>query len=196
MNFLAHAYLSFENPQFLAGNMISDFVKGAQKNNFPRDVRQGIQLHRDIDSFTDAHPALQEAKNIFRPHYRLYSSAIVDVLLDHFLANDPTEFTLPRLMEFTQATYASLQNQASLLPPTFLRVFGYMQAENWLYGYHTREGMARSLRGLARRAAYLEESETAFRLFESQYDLLGEIYGRFFPDVKLYAKGRYETLAA
>lgn len=28
MNYLAHAYLSFDEPEILVGNMISDFVKG------------------------------------------------------------------------------------------------------------------------------------------------------------------------
>ena len=31
MNYLAHAYLSFGDPDILAGNMISDFVKGKKK---------------------------------------------------------------------------------------------------------------------------------------------------------------------
>ena len=31
MNYLAHAYLSFNKPDILAGNIISDFVKGKKK---------------------------------------------------------------------------------------------------------------------------------------------------------------------
>src|SRR3982750_1233909 len=92
MNFLAHAYLSFNDPQILAGNMISDFVKGRDKFSFSGKIQQGIALHREIDQFTDVHPATQKAKSIFRPSYRLYSGAIMDVLYDHFLANDASVF--------------------------------------------------------------------------------------------------------
>ncbi len=35
MNYLAHAYLSFGDPDILAGNMISDFVKGKKKFDYP-----------------------------------------------------------------------------------------------------------------------------------------------------------------
>ncbi len=35
MNYLAHAYLSFNDPDVLAGNMISDFVKGKKKFDYP-----------------------------------------------------------------------------------------------------------------------------------------------------------------
>jgi acyl carrier protein phosphodiesterase len=34
MNYLAHAYLSFNEPEILTGNMISDFVKGKKKFEF------------------------------------------------------------------------------------------------------------------------------------------------------------------
>lgn len=88
MNYLAHATLSFGVPHVLVGNMISDFVKGGQKLGYAASVQKGIELHRAIDGFTDDHPATARAKQFFRADYRLYSGPIVDVLYDHFLAND------------------------------------------------------------------------------------------------------------
>jgi acyl carrier protein phosphodiesterase len=84
MNYLAHAYLSFGHPGILTGNMISDFVKGKKKFDYPSEVQQGIALHRAIDQFTDTHEATREAKQVFRPAYRLYSGAFVDVVYDHY----------------------------------------------------------------------------------------------------------------
>src|SRR5678816_1567442 len=88
MNYLGHAYLSFDSRPILVGNMISDFVKGKEQFVFSGKVQQGILLHRQIDQFTDTHPAIRKAMEIFRPYYRLYSAPIMDILLDHFLAND------------------------------------------------------------------------------------------------------------
>ena len=90
MNFLAHAYLSFQHPGVTVGNMISDFVKGSKKDTLPYDVRQGVMLHRAIDAYTDSHEVIGSVKAFFRPHYRLYSGAIVDIIFDHFLATDAT----------------------------------------------------------------------------------------------------------
>src|SRR5690349_9308251 len=92
MNYLGHAYLSFNSPPILVGNMISDFVKGAGKFSFSGNIQKGITLHRQIDDFTDSHPATKEAMKIFRPQYRLYSGPIMDILYDYFLANDPDLF--------------------------------------------------------------------------------------------------------
>jgi acyl carrier protein phosphodiesterase len=75
MNYLAHAYLSFNEPEILAGNMISDFVKGKKKFDYSLTIQQGIALHRAIDQFTDFHPVTQEAKSYFKKDYRLYSGA-------------------------------------------------------------------------------------------------------------------------
>ncbi|MGV3656487.1 MAG: ACP phosphodiesterase [Chitinophagaceae bacterium] len=194
MNFLAHAYLSFGHPQVLTGNMISDFVKGRAKFDFPPGIQKGIALHRAIDAFTDVHGATKEAMEIFRPHYRLYSGAIMDVLYDHFLASDETIFTTESLHQFTQQVYTTLEKNALHLPPPFAHTLLYMKSENWLYHYSTTAGIEKSLRGLSRRAAYMPESETAMQLFEQHYNLLKSLYVSFMADVKLYAKQQFEQL--
>jgi acyl carrier protein phosphodiesterase len=43
MNYLAHAYLSFNQPEILVGNMISDFVKGKKKFDFAPGIQK--ELH-------------------------------------------------------------------------------------------------------------------------------------------------------
>ena len=194
MNFLAHAYLSFQHPQILVGNMISDFVKGAAKNAYPNDVRQGIVLHREIDSFTDSHPAIQKAKEIFRPAYRLYSGALIDVLFDHYLAKDV--FTEASLKTFTTDVYAVLEKNTAQLPPGFVLLLSYMKAEDWLYSYRNERGMKDGLRRLVRRAAYLSDSQTAYQLFIDHYEALQNCYKEFFPDVKQFAKQRFGELLA
>ena len=75
MNFLAHSYLSFSEEQ-LVGNMIADFVKNRDVARLPESIQKGIKLHRAIDTFTDAHSLIHEAKAPFRPLVRLYSGSI------------------------------------------------------------------------------------------------------------------------
>jgi acyl carrier protein phosphodiesterase len=194
MNFLAHAYLSFEHPQILVGNMISDFVKGAAKDRYANDVRQGIMLHRYIDEYTDNHPATKNAKEIFRPYYRLYSGAIIDILYDHFLANDPMLFDEITLKAFTQSVYTVLEDHSAHLPEHFVPVLAYMSTDDWLFNYRYTSGMQKSLRGLVRRAAYLSESDTAYQLFLDNYKAIEGYYHDFFPDVKQFAKQRFTEL--
>src|SRR4051812_19995322 len=194
MNYLAHAYLSFNQPHIIVGNMISDFVKGAAKLGFSGNIQKGITLHRNIDEFTDNHPATKKAKEFFRPAYRLYSGAIVDVLYDHFLANDSEIFDESSLKAFSTGIYLQLEAHASELPERFIYVFMYMRTQDWLFNYRFTEGTRKSLGGLVRRAAYLSESDTAYNLFLEHYVSLNECYHEFFQDVKLFAKRRLEEL--
>ena len=195
MNYLAHAYLSFNQPAILAGNLISDFVKGKQTLLYPDEVQKGILLHRAIDSFTDEHAATREAKNIFKPHYRLYSAAFIDVSYDHFLANDWEQFTNDdSLSQFSQQVYNSLDNYLEVFPEPFRRMYPYMKQQNWLYNYRNREGIEKSFAGVVHRAAYLTESKTAFRLFEDNYHRLQQYYADFFPALQQYTYDRLQAM--
>lgn len=194
MNYLAHAYLSFNEPEILVGNMISDFVKGKKKFDYSAGIQRGIALHRFIDEFTDDHPATKEAKEIFRPDYRLYAGAFADVVYDHFLAVDSNEFTGTSLMNFTQQTYHQLSAYITVFPERFQKMFPYMQQQNWLYNYQFRPGIEKSFGGVVRRSAYLTESGKAFKLFEKHYDLLRDCYKKFFPAVKQHAREKLNQL--
>ena len=187
MNYLAHAYLSFNRPGILVGNMISDFVKGRKKFDYPLQIQQGIALHREIDTFTDNHFATKEAKNIFRPAYRLYAGSFMDVVYDHFLALDENEFTNDSLKAFTINTYNLLDKYTDHFPEKFTAMYPYMKAHNWLYHYRYREGIQKSLGGLVRRSKYLTESDTAYLLFNEHYDELKQFYRLFFPELKSMA---------
>jgi acyl carrier protein phosphodiesterase len=194
LNYLAHAFLSFDHEEILVGNMVSDFVKGKAKFNFPDNIQKGITLHRAIDSFTDTHQATLMAKTIFRPHYRLYSGAFIDVVYDHFLANDPKEFAEETLRNFSERVYAILDRHVEYLPERFLGMFSYMKSQNWLFNYRSRRGTEASFRGLVRRAKYIDEGETAGLLLEKNYEVLHKYYTVFFPDVKSFAYKMYEDI--
>lgn len=195
MNYLAHAYLSFNDPEIVVGNMISDFVKGKKKFDYPIRIQAGIMLHRIIDTFTDDHPATREAKEFFRPHYRLYSGAFIDVAYDHFLATDATEFTESSLYAFSQQVYHVLEENKQWLPDRFAGMFPYMKSQNWLFNYRTQLGTQRSFEGLVRRSTYLEESETAARLFEKHYQPLQQCYRHFWNDTRPFIFKQYEILS-
>jgi len=116
MNYLAHAYLSFNLPQILVGNMISDYIKGKKQFDYPETIQKGIRLHRAIDTFTDQHAATREAKKFFKPAVGAYAGAFMDVVYDHFLARDEAELAEHDLQQFTRQVYTQLSEHHHLLP--------------------------------------------------------------------------------
>ena len=188
MNYLAHAYLSFNQPEILAGNMISDFVKGKQKFTYSSGVQKGITLHRLIDQFTDTHATTHEAKQYFKSAVGLYAGAFMDIVYDHFLALDNTLHSAPALAHFAEATYDVLDTFENILPQKFARMLPYMRTQNWLYNYRTIQGIENSFGGLVRRAVYLNNSLAAFDAFMQHYNELKQYYEAFFPEVKVFAQ--------
>ncbi|PSL49588.1 acyl carrier protein phosphodiesterase [Chitinophaga niastensis] len=190
MNHLAHAYLSFHQPELITGNLIADFVKGKKNlSTYEAGIQQGIRIHRAIDTFTDQHPVTGKAKVFFRPSCGLYSGVFTDLVYDHFLATDPDRFTNESLYSFARYVYNEITLREQLLPPAFLQMFQYMQQYNWLYNYHTTEGMSSAFRGVARRAKYLEtDGAVVFAVFMEHYAALKECYQVFFPQLQTYVE--------
>ncbi len=191
MNYLAHAHLSFHHPEILAGNMISDFVKGKKQYEYPSLIQKGIRLHRNIDSFTDLHPATKKAKAIFKPAAGAYAGAFMDIVYDHFLALDAREFPEGSLLPFTEEVYAQLAANESILPPKFALMLPYMRSQNWLYHYQFPDGIEKSFGGMTRRARYLTDYGPAFRCFINHYEALKRQYEAFFPFVKEFASSQF-----
>lgn len=192
MNFLAHAYLSFNNPGVLVGNMISDFVKGNRKEDYEGEILAGILLHRSIDSYTDSHPYIQDIKLYFKKDYRLYAAPIVDVVLDYFVANDTDNFeTQEDLFIFTSNVYAQLEKNREHLPEQFKNMLPYMISQNWLYNYRTETGIKNSLMGLHRRAKYMDSPDHAFEIFLHHRAEIENIYQPFFTLLKKHAKDNF-----
>jgi acyl carrier protein phosphodiesterase len=194
MNYLAHAYLSFKHEDILLGNLISDFVKGKKKFDYPLLIQKGITLHRNIDTFTDEHSITRAAKVYFKESVGLYSGAFVDVVYDHFLAAEENYWMDESLQSFAANVYQVLEDHFQSLPDKLQRMLPYMKSQNWLYNYQFTWGIERSFEGLTRRAAYLNNSAAAYEAFINNYHALQQLSERFLPDVKKYASQQFHQL--
>lgn len=189
MNFLAHLYLSFDNPGIMVGNFIGDFVKGRDfHTRFERSVALGIELHRLIDAFTDEHPLVKASKDRLRPKYRHYAAVIVDIFYDHFLAKNWAQFHTRSLPDFAVQSYAILEAHHPILPEETRYMLPYMVNHNWLVSYATKEGIQRALGGMARRTTFhsrMEEATAELTSFNKEFEQ--EFMG-FFPRLRAYAQ--------
>jgi acyl carrier protein phosphodiesterase len=194
VNYLAHAYLSFDDHEVLTGNMISDFVKGKKKYDYPSRILGGINLHRAIDEFTDDHHVVRSIAGLFKPVYGRYSNAMIDVVFDHFLASALSREDDEAFEIFTRTVYRHLETFTNILPVTFNNIFPYMKQHNWLYNYQFAWGIQKSITGLVHRARYLSDSESAFKIFQYRYNDFKSAYEEFFPLLRTFALEKFSDI--
>lgn len=196
MNFLAHAYLSFDQPTILVGNFIGDFVKGDLKQQFEPEIIMGVYLHRAIDKFTDTHPIVKESQEVLKPIFFRYSSVITDMFFDYFLAKNWEKYDDRPLEEFAASVYTLMETYEPILPPKFTHTFKYMRKENWLVSYGTYEGIKRALTGISYRATFKSNLEAAPYYLLKHHDLFERHFEAFFPELEAFSREQLELLKA
>ncbi|RIH66274.1 DUF479 domain-containing protein [Mariniphaga sediminis] len=172
VNFLAHLYLSGDDEKLLTGNFIGDYVKGKNFLKYPGKIREGILLHRQIDSFTDKHRLFREVKKLFRDEFGLYSGVVTDLVFDHFLAIDWRAYHPLTLSRFARRVHAVLLSHFFYLPP---RVQGFLPVlikNKRLESYARLEGIQQSLEIMGRYTSLPPKSETAIEILRQNFDFI------------------------
>ena len=184
MNYLAHSFLAFSEEQ-IVGQFLEDVIPNRDRFFYPERMQQGITLHREIDTFTDAHPELREAKKIFSPLVRLYSGAFVDVSMDYFLANSLSDKVLK---DHAENVYQVLRKYEDFLPEKLLRMVNGMEKDNWLYNYKEDWGIQYSIQNVLNKAKYLDKYLPVFEVFMNNKPQLQKHFDVFFPELLEYSK--------
>jgi acyl carrier protein phosphodiesterase len=188
MNYLAHLVLSGVDKELRIGNFIADSVRGKNFSRFPERVAQGIMVHRYIDTFTDNHPIVKQSKNLIRPTYGLWSSVIVDLYYDHFIAANWSDFHPVELEKYTLSFYADLEEYWDILPPRIQRFYPVMVEHNWIYSYRTVKGMSQILYQMNKRTKGKSNMQNADKELILHYDLLETQFRLFFTELQTYSK--------
>ncbi|MFO7721283.1 MAG: acyl carrier protein phosphodiesterase [Gillisia sp.] len=187
MNYLAHIYLSGEDEQMKIGNFIADSVKGRKFIGIPEKVKNGIILHRAIDTFTDSHPVVKKSVHRLFPVYSHYSAVIVDILYDHFLAANWSEYSRIPLEKYVAEFYDLLNENFEILPKKVKHFLPYMIRDNWLLNYATIEGIGKILFQMDQRTenrSQMQLATTELKLYYSEFE---EEFRLFFTDLENFS---------
>ena len=190
MNFLAHLALSGDDPEVILGNLMGDFLKGVDASGYPPGIHKGIQLHRRIDSFTDAHPVFARSRRRLPPPYRRYGGVLVDVFYDHFLARDWRRYSPAEdLDSFVHRTYRTLSNPPAEPPPRLQRALPRMIREDWLRSYVTEDGVDLTLKRISRRVSRANPLPDGASQLALHYAGFAADFAEFYPSLIRHATG-------
>jgi acyl carrier protein phosphodiesterase len=186
MNYLAHIYLSGDDEEIIIGNFIGDFVKGHQFNQYTQMIRKGIILHRYIDSFTDTHAIVRRSKARLNEEYHKYSGIIIDILYDHFLVKNWSNYSDAPLDEFINKFFNLANRYFDLLPESVKFFLPSFIKNNWIKMYDTVEGIQEVLLRMSSRTSLPDNTTLGVAVLRRDYDLFEAEFQAYFPALIAY----------
>lgn len=182
MNLLAHLHLGdgLSSTAAVAGNLLADYCRGSGGGEFG----EGVRLHREIDSFTDNHRLVAEARSLFEGEYRRFGGVLADLAFDHCLMLRWDEWS-PEIQcaTFIDTRLERVLGTGKQLPKSALLVVRKMFQEGWLHRYSQIEGIGNSIARIASRRPVAKGLQGGEQQIAAQLGRLLEIFGAFYPEL-------------
>lgn len=184
MNFLAHLYLSFDEPALLIGNFITDFMKKPKEiAALAPEIRQGVALHHHIDRFTDTHPNVLDSKRRLYDRHGKYASVIVDIFYDYLLSKNWKTYQTESLQTFAQRTYAIFEAHKEALPPRVQPAVNNLIEYDWLTGYAAPDSLSYVFHRVAQRTSFSSNIAEAPKDLFKEEAAFNDDFQHFFPEL-------------
>lgn len=184
MNYLAHLYLSGPSDGVRLGNFIGDYVKGNRFSRYPPEIRKGILLHRQIDSFMDEHPLSHASAELFRARYTRFSRVIIDVVYDHYLAKNWDKYSDQSLHDFVNEVHKLFITNYFILPPQVRQFLPFLIRSRRMENYQHLSGIEKTLKIMANHTVLPDHSAWAVEQIVKNDRQLQEQFTGFFEDIR------------
>ena len=188
MNYVAHQFLSFRNPEIQIGNLYGEIVRGKNLITYGAGIRKGILLHREIDSFTDSHPLVKNSSHKFHERFGKYAPVIVDVLYDYLLIRNWENYSPVSFDKFVDNCYELFRLNFDLFPAKLQYIVKHLLEHDWFRNYSTIEGVGLTLRGISQRSKFPNEIELATKEIEIYLSEFEADFFQFFPEISSHCK--------
>lgn len=178
MNYLGHLLALPDAGLITLGNLLGDFVKGRAEGIEPPGFRLGVRLHRELDGFTDAHPAVRRSKSLIPAERRRVAGVLVDIFYDHFFVGGvDLHWHRERLEPYLEAVPAPIRG----LPEQML-------SSRWFGAYSRVDGIGQILAKMDQRRERAVGLLGGECYLEDHYAALQADAQEFFPDMQAFTK--------
>lgn len=188
MNFLAHIFLSHQNDDWMIGNLIADFISNRDLPGLNAGVREGVYIHRYIDTYTDSHPAVRNSIKKLQQRFYKYSPVVSDIYYDYLLIQNWENYTPDDFDDFCNKAYAVMEQRMDEIPPRLKENLPKMIAHNWLKNYGTAEGLQFTFDRFSKRVTFEADFSNAATILINNVHEFNEDFNTFFPDILKYVR--------
>ncbi len=187
MNHFAHLALARPTVESTVGNLLGDFARGVDLALLPPAVRAGLDNHRAVDRYTDAHPLVKEMKRLFSRRRRRFAGVALDIYFDHLLVTHWRQLEGGDVDAAIAAMYARMRSGRPLMPSERMRrVTRRMVEHDWFGSYRDVDAVASALDRVAGRIRFRHQFYDAIEDLERQHRAIRDGFLEFYPELRLY----------
>jgi acyl carrier protein phosphodiesterase len=194
MNYLAHFHLAGNDPGFIVGALLGDYVKGPIAKQYSAEFLNGIILHRRIDQFSDTHSVQQTVNKIFPAEFRRYNGIIFDMLCDYFLSNNWPQYDQRQLEDYSANIYQILNDHQHLLPTNAKAFSLRLQQYDLLCAYKNRATIEKTLNSIGNRLSKANPLTELSHNFWARSEELEENFHSFYQQLLSYSQQQKHQL--
>ena len=184
MNYLAHIYFSYNDPDILLGNFAADFITNKQVKSLTEEQINGVLLHRLIDEYTDLNKTVRKATKRLRKVQGKYSPVVIDIIFDYVLAKQWTSYHPLGLLEYKNSAYGLLLDQLENFPERAKPKVEGMVKGDFISSYESLDGLHYVFERMDRRASFPSRFRDATEQVRMEEDLFTEDFAKFFPQIE------------
>ena len=182
MNLLGHLYFSNDDKELMYANLLGDYVKGSNLDQFPAEVRSGILLHRQIDQFIDHHPDVIVLMRSLYAELPKVTGISIDLFFDHLLARNWHQFHQESLEKFLKNFYDYEPLHFESYSTEFQEFVVLLKANKWISHYPTRYGLERMSEGVSERISFPNSLNKAPLVFDRHKEAVTSCFYSFMLD--------------
>lgn len=183
MNYLAHLFLSFKDPDLMMGNFIADDIRLSHIKSLSRPVQLGIGLHRKIDEYTDNHDSFIKATDHLRTNHGKYASVIIDIINDHLLCQSWETFSDERITKFHDFVYYSMEQNNEELQGSAKKHVEALLSHKYLHVYQTKEGLENVMQRMDKRTRFPSDFHSSVKQMYNDYNMYFDLFNDLFVDL-------------
>jgi acyl carrier protein phosphodiesterase len=186
MNFLGHLYFSHNECELMIANLFGDHFHGNQYTALPKPIQKGIILHRQIDSYTDTHPAVKSLRLSLYKELPKVAGIAIDLYFDHLLAANWTLFHDKPYVNYLDEFYDFNSAYEVYYPQKFLHFMEQLKTNKWMNHYGTAHGLQKSCEGVASRLSFANTLPTAPDVFYHNITEIESTFHQFMKDARAH----------
>lgn len=178
MNYLGHSMISYEidkklNKRTLYGNFTGDFYKGRIESlQLPDEVKEGLVLHRMIDSISDRQDNF--LNELLNERFGIFKGIVSDMYIDHFLSKNFYNIFNENINDIEKKILYNVKSQKTLFNRRFEKVFNWIFTERVLIKYGDIDFLERVFEGISGRVRKGEVLREAVKELKKNYNKFEE----------------------